>query len=653
MFRKIFCFFFIVFVSNSTLAQQLIPLNEEEYLHSINNCIRTTTNDSLRLSKYLQLSEYWAPKDSLKSIDALNKVLHATKKNLLQEGVLDYYQAVFYAHQNQKELAIKHYDTAINLLAAPIQKNPLLIKAYYNAAYIQVENKGYDFMVNTLTNYCIPLSKDLNNTELLGYSYTQLGLTFMSVGQFDKAQEYHNEALAELEKLPETTTVHLLTYLNLVSNYCYKPDSKTAKIYLDKAQQLLKNYPNSQHYPNYYYQEAMYYTTTQSYDKALKSLDTGAVIAKQKNQAKLLSMLYFRMYNVYLMQKDYIKAKRQLELILKENIINKEAFNRKITYTQLAAVNNVLGDNKEAYQWMKKSAALGDSLQQSKLLEKMNELDVLHQTTEKQKTIDNLELENKENELLNQSKNMRIKLLAMALLLSLVIITLVYRTSRKQKQLNQQIKVNHNQELAFIDNQRKYEATQAILKGEEQERQRIAQDLHDSMGGMLASIRMTLSSNKTLDKDDILSKLDKSINEMRRISRNLMPETLKELGLKVAVKELCVAMSQPELYIQFETFNLSDDIPFKTQLALYRIIQEGLSNSIKYAQANTVIVQISQDKNTINLTIEDDGIGFDPSKVNYGLGIKNIKNRSELINGTIAIISGQGEGTTINLECNV
>lgn len=107
-------------------------------------------------------------------------------------------------------------------------------------------------------------------------------------------------------------------------------------------------------------------------------------------------------------------------------------------------------------------------------------------------------------------------------------------------------------------------------------------------------------SNENTDRiqnaEDILKKLDKSIIEMRRISRNLMPETLKNLGIEIALKELCESMSHQHLTIQFEAFDISENIPFQTQLALYRITQESISNVIKYAQASNVIVQISQHK---------------------------------------------------------
>lgn len=653
MYRNFLIIIVMLFLGNMLQAQQLVPLDEVAYVKQINRIIENTKSDNVRLHNMLLLSEYWAQTDSLKSKQALDKALSSSQKNSLAKGILEYYQGVFYANQGSKSQAKTYYEQAIKALENDSDNIAFLIKSWYNYAYIQVENKGYDYMVKTLTEYCIPLSEKSNNIELLAYSYTQLGLTFMSVGQFDKAEEYHKKALEQLEKIKNKNSVHLITYFNLVSNYCYKPDSKTAKIYLDQAKELLKPFPESQHYPNYYYQEAMYYTTIQDFDNALASLSKGTKLAKESNQTKLLQLLYFRMYNVYLMQKDYRKAKAQLEHILAEKVLAKEAVNRRITYTQLAAVNDVLGEHKEAYQWMKKASLLGDSLQQKKLLEKMNELEILHQTADKQQKINNLEKEKKANELLSKNKNLRMTILVIALILSLIIAFLIFINYKKQQKLNKQISLSHEQDLLHIENQRKYEATQAILQGEEQERQRIAQDLHDSMGGMLANIRMTISANNSFNKENVIDKLDQTIDEMRRISRNLMPETLKNIGLEIALKELCETMTQKYFTIQFEAFNLSENIPFKTQIALYRIAQESISNVTKYAQATNVIVQISQNNNVLNLTIEDDGIGFDKSEIVYGLGLKNIQNRVQLINGTVEIASNKGEGTTINVECYV
>ena len=653
MFRNFSILLTILFFGHLLHAQQLVPLDEAAYLKQINRTIENTKDKRTYLYTKLLLSEYWAQTDSLKSKQALDDVLLSPEKSALAKGILDYYQGVFYSNQGSRSQAKTFYEQAIKALENDAENIGFLIQSWYNYAYIQVEEKGYDYMVKTLTEYCIPLSEKSHHTELLAFNYTQLGLTFMSVGQFDTAEAYHKKALEQLEKIKDKGSTHLITYFNLVSNYCYKPDSKKAKIYLDLAKNQIRSFPESKHYPNYYYQEAMYYTTIQEDEKALESLRKGIKLAQEGHQTKLLHMLYFRMYNVYLMQKDYRQAKALLEHILEEKVLGKEAMNRRITYTQLAAVNDMLGEYQQAYQWMKRASLLGDSIQQHKLLEKMNELEILHQTADKQQKINDLEKDKKANELLSKNKNLRMIVLGIALVLSLVIAFLIFINFKKQQKLNIQINKSHQQDLLHIKNQRKYEATQAILQGEEQERQRIAQDLHDSIGGMLANIRMTISDKDLSRTDHVIEKIDRSIAELRRISRNLMPETLKNLGLEIALKDLCDTMSQKHLSIQFEAFNLSEKIPFKTQMALYRIAQESISNITKYAQATNVIVQISQHMNILNLTIEDDGIGFNKSEMVYGLGLKNIQNRVQLINGTVDISSKIGDGTTINVECYV
>jgi len=653
MLKKIFFIISFSLICNLVTAQHFFPLDENAYLSELYKNVQNQKDKKKQLLNYLLLSEFWAQSDSLKSWNAIQKVQKSNDREKLDKGVLDYFSGIYFSSIGNKAKAKKHYQNAIDLLKIESKNNEILVKTLYNYAYIQVEDKGYDFMVKTLIEECIPLSQRMNNLELLAFYNTQLGLTFMSIGQFDTADEYHKKALDFINKIPDMQSVHLITYLNLVSNYCYKPDSKSAKVYLDRANNILLKFKDSQHLSNYYYQESMYYTTREEYDMALLSLEKGIELAKEKKQFKLLHMLYFRVYNVFLMQKDYLKARNQLEQILNENILSKEPVNRKITFSQLAAVNEVLGDYKQAFNWMKKASVLSDSLQQQKILEKMNELEIIHKSSEKQEQIKKLEREKSESALINKNKNLRITILAVALLLSLIIAFLIYLTYKKQQKINKQINLNHKQELLYIEKERKYEATQAILQGEEQERQRIAQDLHDSMGGMLANIKMTVSTMNLDKAAEIGRKIDATILEMRRISRNLMPETLKNLGLEIALRELCESMSQKNFTIQFEAYNLAENITFQTQLALYRITQEAISNVIKYAQADIVIVQISQNEDTLILTIEDDGIGFEKSEIAYGLGLKNIENRTRLINGSFDIVTEKGNGTTLNIVCNV
>ena len=656
-FRYVTLIFVVLSFMQLTHAQQILPLDEEAYYHKLSLQLEQK-DDSSRFNNYLLLSEYWLQRDSIRSKEALLQAQIIAQKDSSYKGRLYFYEAQYDNERGDKSKAKKSYEKAISSLqnSSLLTDKKTSAAAWYNLAINQFGKKGYEYVVDILTKKSIPLAAESQDTAITAYYYSQLGAVFMSVGQFAKAEEQLFKALDLLEQIGHQDVVLLQTYLNLVSNYCYKPDSQNAKIYLDKAAQLLKPYPSSRHYPNYYYQEGMYFTTKTNNTKALESLNRGVVLAKKYRQMQLLQMLEFRIYNNYLMLQDYPKAKKVLEDIISDGLLIREATNKKTVFQQLAIVNEALGDYKTAFQWQKRASALSDSLQQTNVLEKINELEAAYTSSEKQRTIDKLNLEKVEASLENSDKNFKITVLAITLFLLLIISTLIFRNYNKQRKLNRQIHINHEQELQQIEQERLFEASQSILQGEEQERHRIAQDLHDSMGGMLASIRMQLSKNTSPEIDQrqtIVRQLDHAIVEMRRISRNLMPETLKNLGLEVALRELCESMANKNLQVQFEAYNLSRNIPFNIELALYRVAQECISNTLKHAHAKLLIVQISQDRDRLTLTIEDDGQGFQKDMITYGLGIRNIENRINLIKGVQEITTSPGEGTTINIECYV
>jgi len=634
------------------IGQSLIPLDEENYAIQLTKSNSTELDSEIKFLTLLKTAEFYVQRDSLKSLLALQTAEESLSEYPNLEAHYTYHLGLYDSYRGNKAAGIRNFQHSIQQLSQQSDSlsQETLALAHYQHSYQQVSEKGYDNMAQTLINTCIPIAQQINNQELLAYFYTQLGMVFMSVGELQKGIEQHEKALNIVQNFTKPSAAQLITYLNLISNYCYIPDSKSAKVYLDQAEQIVKKFPKTQHLANYQYQLGLYYTTKTNYHEALNALKTGIKHAKDFQQIQLLQILHFRMYNVYLMLKDYPTAKSILENLIEENYLTKDPVNRRVTFAQLAQVNELLGDFKSSLVWLKKSNHLADSLQSAKMKEKMLELESLHQHFENNKTIEKLQVENQAHELLSKDKSDRIFMLVIGLLLFFTISLLIYKNYLKQRKLNEQIQINHQKDLDKIDQIRKQEAIEGILKGEEQERQRIAKDLHDSIGGMLASIRMSL--NPTLNTNELL-KIDMAIAEMRRISRNLMPETLNKLGLDVALKELCETFSTPNLNIQYERYNLQKQFPFTLQINLYRSVQECLSNAIKYAQATSIIVQLSQSENLLQLTIEDNGIGFQIDEVKHGLGLSNINNRIKLINGKLEIISTISEGTTINMECYV
>ena len=200
---------------------------------------------------------------------------------------------------------------------------------------------------------------------------------------------------------------------------------------------------------------------------------------------------------------------------------------------------------------------------------------------------------------------------------------------------------------------------QAMLEGEERERERVARDLHDGLGGALSGIKLKLSGQQKKESipviDHVILQLEDSINELRNISRNLMPEALLRSGLEVALHDLCISMKREDMLIEFQSAGIHKGNPLSSQVNIYRIIQELLSNAIQHSGADKILLQSIQEEKRFYITIEDNGCGFDSDNIQNakGLGWSNIQNRVNYMKGKMDVDSIIHQGTTINIELNI
>jgi signal transduction histidine kinase len=199
-----------------------------------------------------------------------------------------------------------------------------------------------------------------------------------------------------------------------------------------------------------------------------------------------------------------------------------------------------------------------------------------------------------------------------------------------------------------------------IVKTEEKERQRIAQDLHDSVGQFLIGTRIKINNLVTKKEENIHKELNeisellnKAVQEVRTVSHNLTPIDIQkrkfEDVLRVTTERMTISSN---LLINFQSLGDIESIPENHKVNLYRVIQEILTNITKHAKAQNVFVQLSVREEEISLLIEDDGIGFDSTKIAdfQGIGLKNIQSRVSLMNGELTIDSHSQKGTTILID---
>jgi signal transduction histidine kinase len=198
------------------------------------------------------------------------------------------------------------------------------------------------------------------------------------------------------------------------------------------------------------------------------------------------------------------------------------------------------------------------------------------------------------------------------------------------------------------------EHIKAILLAEENERSRIARDIHDGIGQLLSAAKLNLHAlenshieNKEMILEKAIGLIDESAKEVRSVSHNLMPNALLKSGLFSAIKNFINQLQSDRLKINMETSGLSNKINADTELVVYRIIQECINNVIKHAGASQLFINLSIEKNQLTVMIEDNGIGFEVDKMlkKDGIGIKNIQARVAFLKGTMEINSKPNKGT--------
>ncbi|HEX6891534.1 MAG TPA: sensor histidine kinase, partial [Chryseolinea sp.] len=196
----------------------------------------------------------------------------------------------------------------------------------------------------------------------------------------------------------------------------------------------------------------------------------------------------------------------------------------------------------------------------------------------------------------------------------------------------------------------------ALLEGQERERKRIINELHDGVGQMLTIIRMQVDQLEidSKSKQEIKTQINDAITEVKRISYHVMPQAIVDFGLEAALKGLCDTVSRYSgIVIDFRYIReFEEKLDFDISISLFRIVQEGLNNIAKHAEASHVVLHLIDKEDEVYCILEDNGKGFNEADlVTYaGSGLRNIRERASLLNGSADILSKPGSGTTIEIH---
>lgn len=513
--------------------------------------------------------------------------------------------------------------------------------------------------MDSAVKYCL---EGANMLEAIGQKYIAaqvndgLQVLYMTMGQYDKAISFGEKAVQQGKELKNNQ--YLSVSLNNLALSYMEIDSLEYKA-IDVLQQslvaseLVGNMSAIAAANNNLSGIAI---NQQKYDLAAtyaqRALKANEGLGSDENTAISLRALAF----CYLHKREFAKAKMYADSSLRLS----ERTNSTSEVGQNLRVQTILayasGDLLAGARYFRQAEKTFATVFNKTLVDKEASLRIKFETEKKELEIGRLEADKKVQQLtINRKNTLNLILIGSSLALGIIFL-LSYRTYR-QKQNIQAQRINE------LETEKKLAATEAVLKGEEQERTRLAKDLHDGLGGMLSGIKYSLNTMKgnlimTPENAQAFERsmemLDSSIREMRRVAHNMMPEALVKFGLDTALRDFCNDINQSgALKISYQSIGLEGTTIDQTvAITVYRIVQELINNTIKHAAASNAIVQVSYDRQQMSVTVEDDGKGFDTYILNHarGIGWSNIQNRVEFLKGKIDIRSSAGNGTSVHME---
>ncbi|NOT90308.1 tetratricopeptide repeat-containing sensor histidine kinase [Ferruginibacter sp.] len=573
----------------------------------------------------------------------------------------------------------------------------------------------YKLLGNNYSTHYIKLRSMTNNT---------CGICFMYSGKYDSANYYYNQSL-ELGWQYDDKLIMAKGYNNLGNVAQYTADFAKAVDYNYKALELFEALKDSSGIAGAYGNLANNYTRLRQYPKAIGFCEQAIAFALRRNDKRLLANSYNTLATIYGEQdKDSLELINEIKAYtlyreiknikglsstttnLTEIYINRNAFDSAQKYALLgigyskqiddaqnlgtlynalgisynkqnkiaeaikafdsvqfyarltgdklilskacnskAEIFYKLGDFKAAYENMSQYTLLNDSVFNNNMQSGIAEMQTKYETAKKEQKIQQQQFE-------LTKKNYWIGAVIGLLLLGGLLGFSFYRSNKLRATKKLQAAIIQQQDIA----------TKAVIQAEENERKRIAGDLHDGIGQTMSAAKMNLSSIESRldfkneeDKtafEKIVNLVDESCKEVRSVSHNMMPNALLKSGLSSAVKEFIDKIDSRVLKVNLYSEGLNERLDSNVETVLYRVIQECVNNVIKHSNANELDISLIKDADGIAATIEDNGKGFavDEKLKTAGIGLKNISTRIQYLKGTVDFDSSPGKGTLVAIH---
>ncbi len=433
-------------------------------------------------------------------------------------------------------------------------------------------------------------------------------------------------------------------------------DEEKSRKFKDESHELNKIVGDTLVEIIYLIDKTEYFQKQEKYDSALSTARKSFSLSKAIDRSKFAALGLYHLGYLNQYQNQLDSAIYFLKWAIKIDRPIEHSELRLGCYKHLAQCYALKSDFKNAHLFSQKYAALNDTILNKTRLEALDKMNHAYERKEKQAAIDLLEKEKQLSEQRNRQQSHFLYGLSVVILILMLLFWFLLHTYRekikKDEIIAAQSKALDQQKIKSLEKEMQLTAVKYMLEGQEKERSRIARDLHDSLGGLLSTIKLQIKSEAQQTETKASELLDKAAKEVRLIAQNLQPSAIQQLGFVPAIKDL-INIHQSDLpKINFQYYNVPESIESTIALQLYRVVQEALNNALKHANATEILIQINAESNNISVLIEDNGIGFDLNRVSDGIGLQNIRKRAEFLQAELSIDSSK-EGTSVFLFCDI
>lgn len=638
--KKLFLIATLVLVTASLQGQIIGKIDSLKQALS-----KPNIQDTTKIDIYVALSSTYVSIniDSLSHYAKKGYALSTKNNNYKLEYV---YNQIGLVHQFQsnRDSARYYFDKGLKILET---KEDNILKSTIYTNY----GMSYDSDIEKAIEYTLKaIELVMDNPKEVCASYFNLAVLYYENGFVDEFKKYlrkayQNSLLGEDHRI-EGVALRGLAYAHMEEN-----ELDSAKVYLEKGLDLCERTKIPETCFGINNELGEVYRKMELYSDAEEALLRAREYALIRKDTFDILGIHVVLAQNELDRKRYDASSKYFQEF--ENVFEQNSPVYQIgaaAYKSWSEVEEQRGNFKKASQLLKKSLVYTDSLNFRKNKEALADADAKYETEKKDKEIATQQLELKEQEAeIQQKKTQSNYLLGAIAFLAVAATLLVFLFKQRQKR--------KDQELLTLKREFQIKTLESLIEGEEKERLRVAKELHDGVNGDLAAIRYKLSSLLELNNNVIkeaITMIDDSCKQVRAISHNLIPPTLENFNLLEATQIFCANLNDvaSEANINFQQVGEAVDMPKKAEVNAFRIVQELVNNAIRHAEASTINVQISAHGNTVQISVEDDGKGFDKDRVQSdGIGLGNVQSRVDYLRASTDFVSN-AQGTSYTIEIN-